>query len=83
MASLSSSRYTHHLAGSLLENFLEGIVPFRYWYIHYPNEKTNKYNIVDDWDDSLIKKIILFFSKSDLYIPNLYQTKQKLFLYIF
>ena len=31
-----------HLAGALMEHFLEGIAPLRYWYIN-PNEQSNKY----------------------------------------
>ena len=31
-----------HLAGALVEHFLEGITPLRHWYIN-PNEKSNKY----------------------------------------
>ena len=31
-----------HLAGVLMEHFLEGIAPLRHWYID-PDEKTNKY----------------------------------------
>ena len=30
-----------HLAGALIEHFLEGIDPIRHWYI-IPNEKTKK-----------------------------------------
>ena len=31
-----------HLAGALMEHFLEGIGPLRHWYIN-PNKKSNKY----------------------------------------
>ena len=32
----------HHLAGALMEHFLEVIAPLRHWHIN-PNEKSNKY----------------------------------------
>ena len=32
-----------HLAGALVEHFLEGIAPLGHWYIN-PNKKRNKYN---------------------------------------
>ena len=31
-----------HLAGALIEHFLEGYAPLSHWHI-YPNEKSNKY----------------------------------------
>ena len=31
-----------HLAGALMEHFLEGIAPLRHWYIN-PNEESKKY----------------------------------------
>ena len=34
--------YLLHLAGALMEHFLEGIAPLRHWYIN-PNEKSNTY----------------------------------------
>ena len=41
-----------YLEGALMEHFLEGIAPLRYWYI-FPNEKRNKYrsayNELNDW----------------------------------
>ena len=40
----STSRHKQsfiHLAGALMEHFLEGIAPLRHWYIN-PNEKSTK-----------------------------------------
>ena len=31
-----------HLAGALMEHFLQGIAPLRHWYIN-PNEMSNRY----------------------------------------
>ena len=43
MADLHQDTNILHLAGAIMEYFLEGIVLLRHWYIN-PNEKSKKYN---------------------------------------
>ena len=47
-----------------------------------PNEKTNRYNIVDDWDDSLIKKLYSsLLSQNYIYLTYIRPNKNYFYTY--